>query len=182
MYSFAPIAFGLDLASTSSDLKRPTLLPALGKERGRVAALDYGVKGSIHKELRSRGASVVAMPASTSAKEILAANPDGRTGQRVRLEEAPVQARLGEHAFWMELPGGVPYLVRMTPELVERAMVVNQGDKVNITGQVHQMTDSVIADWEANGVLQTEGERMQAEFATTFLEASRVRVTVPAGN
>ena len=42
-----------------------------------MAALDYGVKGSIHKELRSRGASVLAMPASTSAKEILAANPHG---------------------------------------------------------------------------------------------------------
>jgi carbamoyl-phosphate synthase small subunit len=72
-----PSMVGLDLASTSSELERPTLLPAFGEERCRVAALDYGVKSSIHKELRSRGASVVAMPASTSAKEILAANPDG---------------------------------------------------------------------------------------------------------
>jgi carbamoyl-phosphate synthase small subunit len=72
-----PSMVGLDLASTSSELKRPTLLPALGEERCRVAALDYGVKGSIYKELRSRGASVVAIPGSASAEEILATDPDG---------------------------------------------------------------------------------------------------------
>jgi carbamoyl-phosphate synthase small subunit len=35
------------------------------------------VKGSIYEELRSRGASVLAMPGSASAQEILASNPDG---------------------------------------------------------------------------------------------------------
>jgi carbamoyl-phosphate synthase small subunit len=72
-----PSMVGLDLASTSSELEGPALLPALGEERCRIAALDYGVKGSIHKELRSRGASVLAVPPSTSAQEILASNPDG---------------------------------------------------------------------------------------------------------
>ena len=59
---------GLDLASTSSDLTEPTLLPAFGEERCRVVALDYGVKGSIYRELRSRGASVLAMPGSAAPK------------------------------------------------------------------------------------------------------------------
>jgi len=72
-----PSMVGLDLASTSSELTEPTLLSALGEERCRVAALDYGVKRSIYKELRSRGASVLAMPGSTRAGEILASNPDG---------------------------------------------------------------------------------------------------------
>jgi len=72
-----PSMVGLDLASTSSELTEPNLLPAFGEERCRVVALDYGVKGSIHQELRSRGASVLAMPASASTKEILASNPDG---------------------------------------------------------------------------------------------------------
>jgi carbamoyl-phosphate synthase small subunit len=72
-----PSMVGLDLASTSSDLAEPTLLPALGGERCRVAALDYGVKGSIYEELRSRGAAVLAMPGSASAEEILASEPDG---------------------------------------------------------------------------------------------------------
>jgi carbamoyl-phosphate synthase small subunit len=72
-----PSMVGLDLASTSSELSEPALLPALGEECCRVAALDYGVKSSIYEELRSRGAAVLAMPASTSAEEILASNPDG---------------------------------------------------------------------------------------------------------
>jgi carbamoyl-phosphate synthase small subunit len=72
-----PSMVGLDLASTSSELTEPALLPALGEQRCRVAALDYGVKGSIYEELRSRGASVLAMPGSASAQEILASNPDG---------------------------------------------------------------------------------------------------------
>ena len=72
-----PSMVGLDLASTSSELTEPTLLPAYGEERCRIAALDYGVKGSIYKELRSRGASVLAIPGSTGAEEILASEPDG---------------------------------------------------------------------------------------------------------
>jgi carbamoyl-phosphate synthase small subunit len=68
---------GLDLASTISELAEPTLLPAFGEERCRVIALDYGVKGSIYEELRSRGASVLAMPGSTTPDDILAADPQG---------------------------------------------------------------------------------------------------------
>jgi carbamoyl-phosphate synthase small subunit len=72
-----PSMVGLDLASTSSELTEPTLLPALGEERCRVVALDYGVKGSIYRELRSHGASVLAMPGSTPPNDILAAEPEG---------------------------------------------------------------------------------------------------------
>ena len=72
-----PSMVGLDLASQGSDLTEPTLLPAFGDERCRVAALDYGVKGSIYKELRSRGASVIAMPGSTGPDEILTTEADG---------------------------------------------------------------------------------------------------------
>jgi carbamoyl-phosphate synthase small subunit len=72
-----PSMVGLDLASEGSDLTGPTLLPALGEERCRVAAIDYGVKSSIYRELRGRGASVLAMPGSTPAEEILASEPDG---------------------------------------------------------------------------------------------------------
>ncbi len=72
-----PSMVGLDLASTSSDLTGPTLMPAFGEERCRVAALDYGVKGSIYEELRGRGAAVLAMPGSSSTEDILASNPDG---------------------------------------------------------------------------------------------------------
>ncbi|HZY66745.1 MAG TPA: glutamine-hydrolyzing carbamoyl-phosphate synthase small subunit [Rubrobacteraceae bacterium] len=88
-----PSMVGLDLASTSSQITEPTLLPAYGEERCRIAALDYGVKGSIYKELRSRGASVLAIPGSAGADEILASSPDGiflsnGPGDPAALEEA----------------------------------------------------------------------------------------------
>jgi len=69
---------GLDLASSITELSEPVCLPAFGKERCRVVAFDYGVKKSIYGELRSRGASVLAMPGTgTSADEVLAEKPDG---------------------------------------------------------------------------------------------------------
>ncbi len=98
-----PSMVGLDLASTSAQLAEPTLLPAFGEERCRVAALDYGVKGSIYKELRSRGASVLTMPGSTGAEEVLEARPDAvflsnGPGDPAALEEAVGNLRplLGE--------------------------------------------------------------------------------------
>ena len=72
-----PPMVGLDLASEGSQVSEPTLMPAYGEERCRVAALDYGVKGSIYQELRSRGASVIALPGSTPPAEVLAEKPDG---------------------------------------------------------------------------------------------------------
>ncbi|MCA1731512.1 MAG: glutamine-hydrolyzing carbamoyl-phosphate synthase small subunit [Actinobacteria bacterium] len=94
-----PTMIGLDLASSITELSEPTLLPAFGEERCRVVALDYGVKGSIYKELRSRGASVLAMPGSAPADEVLAENSDGvflsnGPGDPAALEEAV--ANLGD--------------------------------------------------------------------------------------
>ena len=72
-----PSMAGLDLATGGSALTEPELFPAYGQERARVVALDYGVKGSIYRELRSRGASVLAVPGRMGAAEILRENPDG---------------------------------------------------------------------------------------------------------
>ena len=98
-----PTMVGLDLASSTTELSEPVSLPAFGKERSRVVALDYGVKGSIYKELRSRGASVLAMPGSTPASEVLAQEPDAvflsnGPGDPAALNEAVANLRgvLGE--------------------------------------------------------------------------------------
>ncbi len=57
--------------------KEPSVHPAEGKERFRVSLLDYGAKRNIVRELQKRGCTVTVLPASTSAEEILAADPDG---------------------------------------------------------------------------------------------------------
>lgn len=57
--------------------KEPSVHPAEGEERFRVSLLDYGAKRNIVRELQKRGCTVTVLPASTSAEEILAADPDG---------------------------------------------------------------------------------------------------------
>ena len=51
-----------------------TVLKGSGK---KVALLDLGAKNNIAKSLNQRGCEVTIYPASTTAEEILAANPDG---------------------------------------------------------------------------------------------------------
>lgn len=51
--------------------------PAEGQEKFRVSLIDYGAKRNIIRELQKRGCTVTVMPATASAEEILAANPDG---------------------------------------------------------------------------------------------------------
>ena len=51
--------------------------PAVGRERFRVALLDYGAKGNILRELCKRGCTVEEYPADTPAERILAGNYDG---------------------------------------------------------------------------------------------------------
>ena len=57
--------------------KVPSVHPAAGEERFRVSLLDYGAKHNIIRELQKRGCTVTVLPATTSAEEILAADPDG---------------------------------------------------------------------------------------------------------
>lgn len=57
--------------------KEPDRYQAEGEERFRVSLLDYGAKRNIVLELQKRGCTVTVLPATTSAEEILAADPDG---------------------------------------------------------------------------------------------------------
>jgi carbamoyl-phosphate synthase small subunit len=50
---------------------------ALPPVRFRIVAYDYGMKQNILRLLRQKGFQVTVVPASTSAKEVLALNPDG---------------------------------------------------------------------------------------------------------
>ena len=55
----------------------PEIFPAYGEERFHVAMMDYGVKRQMIECLRRRGCKVTALPASTSAEEVLAGGYDG---------------------------------------------------------------------------------------------------------
>ena len=55
----------------------PEVFPAYGQERFHVAMMDYGVKQHMIECLRRRGCRVTALPASTSAEEVLSGGYDG---------------------------------------------------------------------------------------------------------
>ncbi|WP_298020467.1 carbamoyl phosphate synthase small subunit [uncultured Dysosmobacter sp.] len=57
--------------------KESSVHPAVGEERFKVSLLDYGAKHNIIRELQKRGCTVTVLSASTTAEEILAADPDG---------------------------------------------------------------------------------------------------------
>jgi len=67
---------GLDLACGVSTHRRYDV-PAVGEERFRVVAYDFGVKAHSPKIMAELGCRVSVFPADTSAEALLAENPDG---------------------------------------------------------------------------------------------------------
>jgi carbamoyl-phosphate synthase small subunit len=61
------------IANGNSGGNKPNLPPI----RFQIAAYDYGIKRNILRLLRQKGFGVTVVPASTSAEEVLALNPDG---------------------------------------------------------------------------------------------------------
>lgn len=97
-------------------------------------------------------------------------------GQPIRLERVAVASRLGPgQAFWIRLPGDVPYLIKLDAALADRGGQLAGGDVVSVSGVVREMNDSVLADWEQKGAIRNEGHRAEAQFAITFLEAAELR-------
>jgi len=82
-----PGILGLDLAKDASCLQAFTFDEGLwrwpegyaksGQPKYEVVVVDYGIKRNILRSLTSVGAHVTVVPAITSAKDILARNPDG---------------------------------------------------------------------------------------------------------
>jgi carbamoyl-phosphate synthase small subunit len=74
--SEAPSMVGRDLASEVST-KQPYHLDAVGDTRGRVVAIDLGMKRDILTNLTRRGFAVEVVPAFTPSEDILAREPNG---------------------------------------------------------------------------------------------------------
>jgi carbamoyl-phosphate synthase small subunit len=78
---------GLDLARPASTLQAfdwnealwdwPEGYPRVDAAGKSVVVIDYGVKRNILRALASTGAKITVVPATTSAEEVLARNPDG---------------------------------------------------------------------------------------------------------
>jgi len=108
------------------------------------------------------------------------ANPEGQIDAVVEVTDARVASRLGPQAFWIG-PDDAPYLVKMSQAIVNEGTTVLVESTVNITGTVYMMSDSVLNSWDTLGVFANEGDRIVAEFATSFLEAMAIEVSGGGG-
>lgn len=58
-------------------MTEPYVVPAVGARRYRVAAVDLGIKAATPRNMAARGCEVRVLPATVTAEEILAEDPDG---------------------------------------------------------------------------------------------------------
>ncbi|MEV7010969.1 glutamine-hydrolyzing carbamoyl-phosphate synthase small subunit [Streptosporangium sp. NPDC051022] len=72
----SPAMEGADLAEAVSTAE-PYVVPAIGAKRFTVAAVDLGIKAMTPHRMAERGCEVHVLPASSTAEDILALNPDG---------------------------------------------------------------------------------------------------------
>jgi len=72
----SPSMVGADLAREVSTAE-PYVVKAHGETRFRVAAVDLGIKAMTPQRMAERGCEVHVLPATTTAEEILALDPDG---------------------------------------------------------------------------------------------------------
>jgi hypothetical protein len=100
-------------------------------------------------------------------------------GQRVELPSVDVASPVGQEAFFVDLPR-TPFLVKMGPEMVAEGAPIPTG-KVTVVGTVMAMNDSIIDAWSTAGVISA-GDRPIVEFATHFIEATRVTAAAEGAN
>lgn len=94
-------------------------------------------------------------------------------GQVVSLQGAKVVSRLGNRAFFIELPNKNPFLVRSA-----EGVTADPQQTVAITGTVVAMTSAIITEWVSSGAI-TENDQPMAEFASDFIDATSVTPATP---
>ncbi|MFF3614197.1 glutamine-hydrolyzing carbamoyl-phosphate synthase small subunit [Streptomyces sp. NPDC002580] len=72
----APEMKGANLAAEVAT-KEPYVVPAIGEKKFTVAAVDLGIKGMTPHRMAERGIEVHVLPATATAEDIYAVNPDG---------------------------------------------------------------------------------------------------------
>ena len=96
-------------------------------------------------------------------------------GQEVRMASFNVASLLGTQGLWLEIPNGNPFLVSFSPAVMAEAPSVAPGAVATVRGVIHPMSDSTLTAWTTAGTIQ-EDDRVVAEFAAHYLEASAVRI------
>ncbi|MGD8279514.1 MAG: hypothetical protein PVH00_15855 [Gemmatimonadota bacterium] len=94
-------------------------------------------------------------------------------GQEIDLGDVTVAQIMSPEIMWVELPGGAPFLVKLTPAAMAERPELQA--RVRIIGRVLEKTDSVLNAWEQTGAILDAGQRAQSEYGRTFIEATAIR-------
>lgn len=119
-----------------------------------------------------------AAPAQTVNDTVFEQNVKTYVGQVVEITKVKFSSGLSSQTFWVELPTGQPFLVKLDSALVASGATPPTGGTLHIVGTVQSKDPALVAQWMQSGVLQNDDQKIQAEFGTTYMEARQIR---PAG-
>ena len=119
-----------------------------------------------------------APPAHVVSDSVFEQNVKTYVGQVVEITGIAYSSGLSPQTFWVDLPSGMPFLVKLDDALVAAGTALPTSGRVTIVGTVQSKDEATVAQWLQSGVLQDDNQRQQAEFGTTYIEARQVR---PAG-
>jgi hypothetical protein len=116
---------------------------------------------------------------ATGTRQVTAAefepNAESFNGQTIELMDVLVQQQMGTALMWVELPSGSPYLVKVSDALAASGGLPAAQSRVNVQGTVTEKTTAVLDGWQQAGLLANSGQRQQAEFGSSYIEATAIR-------
>ncbi len=137
-------------------------------------------EAAIEEQMRADSAEAD-LGAITISPDAIQMDASPYEGQVVKLENVPVASGLGHQGFWLEMPNKNPFLVSLTEAVKAEGVTVTAGQHATVVGTVRAMADSVLNAWTTAGSIG-EGDRLAAEFATYYIDATRVKVVGTGAN
>ena len=101
----------------------------------------------------------------------------GYEGLEVRVADVPYAQAVGSAQFFVSLPQGSPFLVRMSDQMIADSVAQPSGI-VTITGMLYPMSDSVKAVWSESGSV-TAADQPLVDFAAHYIEATEITTGAP---
>ena len=102
----------------------------------------------------------------------------GYEGLEVRVADVTYAQAVGPAQFFVNLPQGSPFLIRMSDQMIADSVAQPSG-VVTITGMLYPMTDSVKTAWNEDGTV-TAAEQPLVDFAAHYIEATEITTGAPS--
>ena len=148
---------------------KTVVIPAIGKKKFTVAALDLGIKGATPRALAERGVEVHVMPFDSSAAEIMAIEPDGvflsngpgdpstmtdviEVVRELLLAEVPLFGICFGHQILGRALGFETYKLQFGHRGINQPVIDKSTGKVEITAQNHGFAVKAPTDGEFSTV------------------------------